>query len=197
MVVPLACISKSQKVCSHCQSDVQGGRQHLLVHPWAALSLSDWKVWVDVTLQQCKKYTPAYKITIQLEQNKQQEPSTESNKAEREITAWCTDYELGDLKSRSTAYVTVGIMSSSAKQQSYSQAEYQYSKELQRFENKVSQTKMHLLLPTAHRLTFWSSPPDTKTRPELWPSATQLTFPACATNSSARTKIFLWQSITS
>jgi hypothetical protein len=38
--------------------------------------------------------------------------------------------------------------------------------------------------PTAHKLTFLSSPPVTKTRPDLWPSAKQFTFESWATKSS-------------
>ena len=43
---------------------------------------------------------------------------------------------------------------------------------------------IQLGLPIAHMLTFLSSPPVTMTRPDLWPSAKQLTGPPCATNSS-------------
>ena len=43
---------------------------------------------------------------------------------------------------------------------------------------------MQLGLPTAHKLTFLSSPPVTSTRPDLWPSARQFTLAPCATNSS-------------
>ena len=45
-------------------------------------------------------------------------------------------------------------------------------------------TMMQLGFPTAHRLTFLSSPPVTSTRPDLWPSARQLTLELCAANSS-------------
>ena len=40
----------------------------------------------------------------------------------------------------------------------------------------------------AHMLTFLSSPPVTMTRPEVGPSARQLTLELCATNSSGNTK---------
>jgi len=42
--------------------------------------------------------------------------------------------------------------------------------------------------PTAHRFTFLSSPPVTRTRPDLWPNARQLTFGVWATNSSVPEK---------
>jgi hypothetical protein len=40
--------------------------------------------------------------------------------------------------------------------------------------------------PTAHRLTFLSSPPVTNTRPDLWPSAKQFTLEPWATKSSEK-----------
>ncbi len=45
-------------------------------------------------------------------------------------------------------------------------------------------TMMQLGFPTAHRLTFLSSPPVTRTRPDLWPRARQFTLAPWATNSS-------------
>lgn len=47
--------------------------------------------------------------------------------------------------------------------------------------------------PTAHRLTFLSSPPVTNTRPDLWPSAKQFTLEPWATKSSekATTKLLI------
>ena len=49
-------------------------------------------------------------------------------------------------------------------------------------------TMMQLGFPTAHKLTFLSSPPVTRTRPDLCPRARQLTFAPCATNSSVMIK---------
>lgn len=46
-------------------------------------------------------------------------------------------------------------------------------------------TMMHDGFPTAHRLTFLSSPPVTRTRPDLLPSERQFTFAPWAENSSA------------
>ena len=47
---------------------------------------------------------------------------------------------------------------------------------------------MQFGLPTAHKLTFLSSPPVTSTRPDLCPRARQLTLAPCATNSSEMIK---------
>ena len=47
---------------------------------------------------------------------------------------------------------------------------------------------IQLGFPTAHRLTFLSSPPVTRTLPDLCPSARQFTFAPCATNSSVITQ---------
>ncbi len=47
-------------------------------------------------------------------------------------------------------------------------------------------TMIQLGFPTAHRLTFLSSPPVTRTLPDLWPSARQLTVDVWATISSAK-----------
>jgi len=47
----------------------------------------------------------------------------------------------------------------------------------------IGLTMMQLGFPTAHKLTFLSSPPVTRTRPDLCPRARQLTFAPCATNS--------------
>ena len=44
---------------------------------------------------------------------------------------------------------------------------------------------MQLGFPTAHMLTFLSSPPVTITRPDLCPSAKHFTLAVCPTNSSA------------
>lgn len=45
---------------------------------------------------------------------------------------------------------------------------------------------MHEGLPIAHKLTFLSSPPVTKTRPDLLPNDKQLTLAPWAENSSAK-----------
>jgi hypothetical protein len=45
---------------------------------------------------------------------------------------------------------------------------------------------MHDGFPIAHKLTFLSSPPVTKTRPDLLPKAKQLTLAPWAENSSAK-----------
>jgi hypothetical protein len=47
-------------------------------------------------------------------------------------------------------------------------------------------TMIQLGFPTAHRLTFLSSPPVTRTLPDLWPSARQFTVDVWATISSAK-----------
>ena len=52
---------------------------------------------------------------------------------------------------------------------------------------------MQFGLPTAHKLTFLSSPPVTSTRPDLCPRARQLTLAPCATNSSEMIKKFTWE----
>ena len=49
-------------------------------------------------------------------------------------------------------------------------------------------TMIQLGFPTAHRLTFLSSPPVTKTLPDLCPRARQLTADVCATISSVDKK---------
>ena len=56
-------------------------------------------------------------------------------------------------------------------------------------------TMMQFGLPTAHKLTFLSSPPVTSTRPDLCPRARQLTLAPCATNSSEmiKQKTFTWE----
>ena len=45
-------------------------------------------------------------------------------------------------------------------------------------------TKIQVGFPTAHIFTFLSSPPETITRPDLWPKERQFTLPTCAANSS-------------
>lgn len=59
---------------------------------------------------------------------------------------------------------------------------------------KNRNTMIQFCFPTAHRFTFLSSPPVTRTRPDLWPSARQLTLDEWATKSSVqKASIAVWR----
>ena len=60
---------------------------------------------------------------------------------------------------------------------------------------KLCLTIIQFGFPTAHKLTFLSSPPVTNTLPDLCPSETQFTLAPWATNSSEITKWYASQTI--